>query len=675
MESASSNEREKPLALSLLSSSRPRNVGWKQAAGLLFGDWGTSRLYVLGLAFLFAGRSSFWLILGMSFLILAVGWAYSQICRIYPDGGGVYTAARSRSKTVAVLGALLLFADYTITASLSALEAFHYFGLPLQKHEIVESYNATPEANKLAPNTPVANNATVSNTTAPEEVVLNPASDVPAIVDAGDAIILDHKPVQHTAEEFFAFDSPGLWSIIAIIALGFFNLLGPKHSAGFAIAAAIGMVGITLMLVIGALPQIEWTQLEFGHLSHDSHHVWFAFVSIVLALSGVEAIANLTGVMKKPVAKTASRAVWIVAIEVAVFNVLLALVMLGINPLDREAHKNDMLAFLSWQYLGNIGEWCVRILGGILLLSASNTAINGLMSVVYVVSRDGELPAFFQKTNRFGAPWIAGLLAVGSPAVVLAFVHDLESLAALYAIGVVGAVAINVTLCTTHPRLRGKSRKVPMALLGVLLIGIWITLAFTKLYALAFVGIVMVVGMSARYATRYWQQKRGPKLSLLRQAIVEQITPEAMAKPKLLIGTYGSDLLASAALRQAKQRDATLVVCFVRQVALSYRYDDIGKLTIDTDMAALKTFSRFLDLGHQEGVTVLPVYESGPDAAILLAETAAMYGCEKVFIGTSRQGTFYHMIKGTFQTRLEALLPSDLQVELLAPDEEAVKVA
>ena len=113
------NGREKPAALAMLASERPRNVGWFGAAALLFGDWGTSRLYVLGLAFLVAGRSSFWLIAGMSVLILCVGWAYTEICRIYPDGGGVYTAARSKSRTLAVIGALLLFADYTVTASLS----------------------------------------------------------------------------------------------------------------------------------------------------------------------------------------------------------------------------------------------------------------------------------------------------------------------------------------------------------------------------------------------------------------------------------------------------------------------------------------------------------------------------------------------------------------------------
>src|SRR4026208_2200523 len=83
-----------PPALSLLHRERPRNANRFQAAALLFGDWGTSRLYVLGLAFLVAGRSSFWLIAAMSLLILAVGWAYTQICRLYPDGGGGYTGRR-----------------------------------------------------------------------------------------------------------------------------------------------------------------------------------------------------------------------------------------------------------------------------------------------------------------------------------------------------------------------------------------------------------------------------------------------------------------------------------------------------------------------------------------------------------------------------------------------------
>src|SRR3954467_11028042 len=139
------NGRAKPAALMMLASERPRNVNWFGAGGLLFGDWGTSRLYVLGIAFAVAGRSSFYLIAGMSVLILAVGWAYTQICRIYPDGGGVYTAARHRSALLGVVGALLLFADYTITASLSAVDAFHYFGLGEVSAEVSHEPDAGSE--------------------------------------------------------------------------------------------------------------------------------------------------------------------------------------------------------------------------------------------------------------------------------------------------------------------------------------------------------------------------------------------------------------------------------------------------------------------------------------------------------------------------------------------------
>src|SRR5436305_9825543 len=171
-----STGREKPLALSLLASERPRNVGWRQAAGLLFGDWGTSRLYVLGLALFFAGRTSFWLVLAMSLLIVAVGWAYTQICRIYPDGGGVYTAAKSRSRLLAVIGALLLFADYTVTASLSAVEGFHYFGLGQHSTQV--------------------------------------ASDE----DAGEEIRLDREKDPSTQKEpLWELRSPGLWAIVAIL--------------------------------------------------------------------------------------------------------------------------------------------------------------------------------------------------------------------------------------------------------------------------------------------------------------------------------------------------------------------------------------------------------------------------------------------------------------------------
>jgi amino acid transporter len=612
-----------PPALALLSSERPRNVSWFGAGALLFGDWGTSRLYVLGLAFLFAGRSSFYLIGAMSLLILAVGWAYTQICRIYPDGGGVYTAARHRSPLLGVIGALLLFADYTITASLSAVEAFHYFGL----------------------------------------------GEHPALVqtqpqDPGDKIHLHTQQHAEKAENLWSWKSPGLWAIISIILIGAFNLLGPKHSAGFALFAAGGMIAITLMVVVFALPQVRWSQVNLGTWRQPPMEMWRAFVAIVLALSGVEAIANLTGVMKKPVYRTASRSIWIVAGEVALFNLILALVMCAAGP-DRQSHKEDMMAFLAGRFVGPLGEWPVRILGGLLLLSATNTAVNGLMSVTYVMSRDKELPQFFQKLNGFGAPWIGAIVAAGVPALVLLFFHDLETLADLYAIGIVGAVAINCSLTVFHPRLRKWKRKVPMFLIGLLLAAIWITLAATKWHALAFVCIVLTVGLILRRVTKYAQTRR-PKPSLLRQAIIEQLTPEALAKPRLLLATAGSAAMADQAVEIASAEGAALVVAFIREVALNYKVEAETRLTLDTDPAAQTLFAEFLERGHQNGVPIIPAYDTGPNSAELIAELAAMNGVETVLIGSSRRGALHHIIKGSFQRKLESLLPSEIHVRVLS---------
>src|SRR6266480_1876133 len=72
---------------------RPRNVDWKRAAAILYGDWGTSKAYVIGLAFAVAGYASFWLIALMCVLTALVGLNYMVICRLYPDGGGVYQRA------------------------------------------------------------------------------------------------------------------------------------------------------------------------------------------------------------------------------------------------------------------------------------------------------------------------------------------------------------------------------------------------------------------------------------------------------------------------------------------------------------------------------------------------------------------------------------------------------
>jgi hypothetical protein len=57
------------------------------------------------------------------------------------------------------------------------------------------------------------------------------------------------------------------------------------------------------------------------------------------------------------------------------------------------------------------------------------------------------------------------------------------------------------------------------------------------------------------------------------------------------------------------------------------------------------------------------------DAAESLAEFAAINNVERVLIGSSRRGALHHFIKGSFQQKLEELLPPEIPVQVLRVEE------
>src|SRR5512135_3136053 len=100
---------------------RPRNVGWVRAAALMYGDWGTSKAYVIGLALFAVGYAALPHLLAVYFVTAFVGINYILVFRCFATGYGVYAAAGLPSRRLAMVGGLLLLADYIVTASLSCL--------------------------------------------------------------------------------------------------------------------------------------------------------------------------------------------------------------------------------------------------------------------------------------------------------------------------------------------------------------------------------------------------------------------------------------------------------------------------------------------------------------------------------------------------------------------------
>ena len=615
---------------------RPRNVDWKRAAALLYGDWGTSKAYVIGLAFLAAGFSSLPIILAVCVLTGLVGINYAVICAYFPDGGGVYSAARSQGRLLAVVGALLLVADLTVTAALSGWSGLTY--------------------------------------------VISGAENILWL-----KFLKDH----------IAFTTIGV-----LLFLGFINWFGPKHSGSLAVALAVPTVIVVVALIAVSAPHLTTHFLEPRHESLSA--LWVQFVGVILALSGVEAIANLTGVMKldpgstpdRPsVARESAKAIAPVAIEVVLGTALLGWAMLSLPSVMGKTlglttrsdiaaaltkRHEDMLRFIGEQFgTASVGPWFGQAFGWVvgtvfllLLLSAANTAIVALIGLLYMIARDGEMPQQFKRLNRHGVPLYPLLIAIGLPTVVLLFARNFTTLASLYAIGVVGAITVNLGSCASN-RAIGFAwyDRALFSVTFCILFFVELTLARTKPDALFFVVCVLGVGLALR---AYTQKRQGLTTLTVTRRVAEMVSPDTIAAlqprlqegQKIMVAARGITPVLGFALDEAQLRKATLCVLYVKEVAVYFSAGParLGRAKWQDDPEANAIMSLMLKLGEERDVCVVPVYAVSQDAASTIVDLSATMGVDYLVIGATQRIALANLLRGSVATNVAQQLPDSIQL-------------
>jgi len=597
---------------------RPRNVDAPRAAAILYGDWGTSKAYVIGLAFAVAGYSSFWLILGMCVLMALVGVNYMAICRHYPDGGGVYASVRHRSEVISIVGAFLLIADYIVTAALSALSAFQYLGWPY-----------------------------------------------PEVFAAG-----------------------------TILLVGALNFLGPKHSSGLALLISVPTVIVVICLGCFVLPHVGEAIRDMQPLHGSWLHNWNGFVSIVLALSGVEAIANATGVMKlnkgstddhPSVTDTSNRAIVWVMLEVCIFTALLGLGMQALHGLQIQGENVDapgspgvrdyMLKYMGNVFVGGalgpaagqIAAWCISIVFGCLLLSAVNTAIVALVGIFFLMSRDGELPQRFEKLNSFGVPTLGLLVAALVPALLVIAVRDVAGLADLYAVGVVGAIATNLGAVSTDRKLDLPIwERVLMfgtfLIMAAIEISLFIDKPNARLFALAVLAIGMVLrGLAAERAT-----KRSTAEAALAAAAADKKVPplqnlislsahEPSGSP-ILCAVRGIGRTLDYAIEAAKETDRPLYLLFVREQPVIAPGDRRRKWAEDDEAISIFKYAS----KKADGLRLLPCYAVSDSTADTIVDIAATVGASHLIVGAPQRSALVNLLRGNIIRNISTILPEEI---------------
>ena len=664
----------------LSTGERPRELHWYHAGPMLFGDWGTSRLYVLGLAFAYTYRASFWYVAAMCGLMIGVGWSYEIICRLFPDGGGVYSSAQRRSQLLAVIGGLLLCADYVVTASLSCLDAFHYLGI-----------NG-------------------------------------AYLGAG---YLGAKGIPLDA----------LAATVTIVAIGGLNYFGPTKTGAVAMVVALATIVLTLVIGVACLPHLgaAFRQVE-SPFQHGVGRSWIGFTEIVLALSGVEAIANMTGIMVQPVGKTARKAILPVLIEIVILNLILALAMTSLpdsvlfetnasgqiqhSPTGEpiSAHTGDMLKVIASHYVGPGFAAVAAVVFALLLLSAVNTAIGALVSTQFMLSRDKELPKALGDLNRYGMPKIPLIVAAVIPAVVVILFPDVEKLAGLYAIGVVGAISITLATTSTNRQLDIKPfERAFMLALTLIMLAIGFTICIEKPAARSFALIVLVGGLAGRLITivsnkavpiaqntrvGYTVLAAGAVVAELAIALImgddwrafipsagvaliighasyetqkyrvhlfpaaepEHPTDLTLPKPKMIlkggytakerimVPTTGNPRLLDFAMKECLTRQAELDVLFIRHLAVT-PMGPTAPPTLAEDQDALDLFDRLRAQSTTNGVPLRLLYGVARDIPEAILDMAVTHGADLLLLGTTRRGTLWKAMKGDIIQAVAEQLP------------------
>jgi len=623
----------------LVSDSRPRNLKWIHAGPLLYGDWGTSRLYVLGLAFLYTAHTSVLYLAAIGLLMIAVGWAYTIVCKSFPNGGGVYTAARQLSPTLSVIGATLLLSGYIMTAVISIIVAFHYFGTP-----------------------------------------------------------------------------PGLTIPLAMVTLafvGFINWFGARAAGRFALFVAAGALGVSAIMALLSIPffikGIQTIDLDFFR-QNSAVDVWVAFTGICLALAGVEAVANMTGLMTHPVEKTAKRTIWPVTIEVVALNLFFGLALAGLSfavgdtslaethtphvqqlaelqagvdagtvtpehlhaiEHEVEQYTNASMRIIAQEggenmfgsAFGAIAGNVAGIAFGLLLLSATNTAVMTMVSVLFAMAQDKELPTKLTRLNYSGVPWVGLIVAIVVPAGVIIIEQDVTVLAKLYVLGVCGAITVTLLSVAVNKKLEiGKFSRAGLWALGLFLLAVTVTIGVTQLVSAAFSGSLIALALGSRWvigrmkttAPEALETPLQGWLAELRQPTI-QIDP---TKPAIMLAARGRSQ-SEFAVDLAKRRGATLYAIFVR----SLRVMDVvpGQVpNVEDDPDAQEALGTTAALAQKAGVPFVPIYVTSPEIVEEILDYTVTHVCDTLIMGKTRRSFFARKLDVDVVSQVASHLPESV---------------
>lgn len=611
----------------VLSTAMLSFISFWKAASIVLCDFGSSAYYAGGIAMNSFGPAFPWFIMGvMLFSGLMLG-VYTESCLLFVRGGVYVVVREAMGKVMAKLSVSALIFDYTLTGPISSVTAGLYLGGLLSNIMPLMHINWHVPARAFAVIFAVlvtsyfwrANIRGVEESADDNLKIISFVTVVAVLLIGWAGVTIYHR----------GFTLPPFTPVFTPKALGW--------TVDFPWIKAVGMVGIIM---------------AFGHS--------------ILALSGLETLAQVYREIEDPKFKNLKKAVITIFIFSVLFTGLLTFMSSLIIPGDLIAGKyaDNLLSGLALEldgpYAARLAMQILVVISGVLMLvGAVNTSFVGSNGVLNRVADDGILHEWFRHLHKkFGTTYrLINIIAITQILIILISRGDIFLLGEAYSFGVLWSLTFD-TLSMIILRFKKRDEEqewrfpfnikagnvyVPIGLVVILIALLAATgmNMLTKkvatiggvLFTMTFFTIFQISEkMNEKKAQLYApDDDKDEKMNLRSETDIHKVVPELTKQHRILVPVRNpNNLVHLAAVLETVSDDDTDIIVLSAKISKGVQAG--GETMSDEDR---DVFSAVVLLAEKYGKTVKPLFVFSNDPFYTIVQVAQAAGVDEIVMGVS----------------------------------------
>ncbi len=613
----------------VLSTAMLSFISFWRAASIVLCDFGSSAYYAGGIAMKSFGAAFPWFILAVMLFAGAMLAVYVESCGMFVRGGVYVVVRRAIGKVMAKMAVSALMFDFVVTGPISATSAGLYLGYLASNlfHISGADFNFPIKIFAMFFGVAVISYFWRKN--------------IKGVGESSDTNVKIVSFVAVIAAVLFA------WSLYTLWIRGFklppFEIHFTEEALGWA-------------------KYIDWMR-PIGLLG-----IFMAFGHSILALSGLETMAQVYREIEDPKIKNLKKTALIVFAASFMFTGVLTFISSLIIPYEQIAtrYADNLLSGLAMELHGPYAarfmlQILVVVSGGLILIGAVNTSMVGANGMLNRVAEDGILHDWFRQIHKkYGTTHrMINVIAVAQISIVLISRGDIYLLGEAYAFGVLWSLVFDtlslIVLRFKDPgyergwlfplNIKIKNIYVPLGLSLVFLVLLvtavinLVTKNVATVSGVIFSGVFfMIFQISEKLnskKTRLYEDEPeiDEKLNLSRENDILELLPKLKKERRILVPVRNPNNLVHLKHVLAAVDDETADI-IVMSAKIS-KIMEFGREESPIGEGDKDLFKDIILLAEKYGKTIIPLLLFSNDPFYSIMQAAASLKVDEVILGVS----------------------------------------